>query len=163
MEGPLRMDKVECSLKYLEEVRDLAVKHRANIEYIRSLEEDAQGVGGVDYSRVVVATSPTPDAIPNSVALLVEMKRQAETDSAEYFERKEQARELLNEMDGTYGRLLLLRYVTVLPWVRVAEVLNYDEGSCRNMRNAALEAFYDYLPTQYRNPEPHAILDADFN
>ena len=50
-----RQLRVDCSLKYLEEVRDLAVKHRANIEYIKSLEEDAQGVGGVDYSKAMVA------------------------------------------------------------------------------------------------------------
>lgn len=157
MTPEFRQLRVDCSLKYLTEVRDLAVKHRANIEYIKSLEEDAQGVGGIDYSRVMVSTSPTPDAIPNSVALLIEMKAEAEQASAEYFERKREARRLLDEMDGTYGRLLLLKYVTVLPWVRVAEALNYDEGYCRQMRNDALCEFYDYLPHSYRVPEQPAM------
>ena len=152
-----REARIECSLRYLEEVRDLAVKHRANREYIRSLEEDAQGVGGIDYSRGMVSSSPSPDAVPNSVALLVEMKADAEADAAEYFERKREARRLLDEMDGTYGRLLLLRYVTVLPWVRVAEALNYREDYCRAMRNDALNEFYDHLPTAYRMPEQPAI------
>jgi len=157
-----REARIEHSLRYLEEVRDLAVRHRATDAYIRSLYEDAQGIGGIDYSKDVVSKSPSPDAIPNSVALLIEMKRQAEADAAEYFERKAEARRLLDEMDGTYGRLLLLRYVTVLPWVRVAEALNYDEGSCRNMRNDALCAFYDHLPSAYRMGGTHAIMDADF-
>lgn len=152
-----REARIECSLRYLEEVRDLAVKHRANDAYIRSLYEDAEGVGGIDYSRVMVSSSPTPDAIPNSVALLVEMKESAEAQATEYFARKRQARELLDEMDGTYGRLLMLRFVAVLPWVRVADALNYDEGSCRNMRNDALCAFYDYLPHAYKIPEQPAI------
>lgn len=152
-----RQARIDCSLAYLEEVRSLAVKHRANAEYIRSLTEDAAGVGGIDYTRVMVSTSPNPDKLPDSVALLVDMKREAEADAAEYFERKRDARARLDEMDGTYGLLLLLRYVTVLPWVRVAEALNYDEGSCRNMRNDALCAFYEYLPTEYRMPEQPAI------
>ena len=149
--------RIECSLKYLEEVRDLAVKHRSTVEYIRSLEEDAEGVRGIDYARVNVQTSPTPDAIPNSVALLAEMKAEAEASAAEYFARKREARRLLDEMDGTYGRLLLLRYVTVLPWVRVADVLNYREDYCRAMRNDALCEFYDHLPHAYRMPEQPAI------
>lgn len=152
-----RQLRVEHSLKYLEEVRDLAVRHRATDAYIRSLYEDAEGVGGVDYRRDVVSAPPNIDALPNSVANLIEMKREAEAGAAEYFERKREARALLDEMDGTYGRLLLLRYVTVLPWVRVAEVLNYDEGYCRNMRNDALCEFYDYLPAGYRLPEQSAI------
>lgn len=149
--------RIQCSLRYLEEVRDLAVRHRATAEYIRSLEEDAAGVGGIDYSKVMVSTSPTRDRLPNSVALLVEMKERAEADAQEYFRRKDEARRLLDEMDGTYGRLLMLRYCTVLPWVRVADVLNYSEDYCRQMRNDALCEFYDYLPHAYRMPEQPAL------
>ena len=69
-----REARIEHSLRYLEEVRDLAVRHRATDAYIRSLYEDAQGIGGIDYSKDVVSKSPSPDAIPNSVALLIEMK-----------------------------------------------------------------------------------------
>ena len=144
-------------MRYLEEVRDLAVKHRANDAYIRSLYEDAQGIGGIDYSRDLVSSSKTPDKLPNSVMNLIDMKRQAETDAAEYFERKRDARQRLDEMDGTFGRLLLLRYVTVLPWVRVAEALNYREDYCRSMRNDALCEFYDHLPNVYKIPEHPAI------
>ena len=149
--------RIECAEKYLGEVRDLAVKFRATDAYIRSLYEDAEGIGGVDYTRDLVSSSPTADRLPNSVALLIEMKAQAEAEAAEYFERKREARRLLDDMDGTYGRLLMLRYVTVLPWVRVAEVMNYDEGTCRNMRPDALCAFYDYLPHAYKLPEQSAI------
>jgi hypothetical protein len=149
--------RIEHAERYLREVRDLAVKHRANDAYIKSLEDDAQGVGGVDYSRVMVQTTPTADAMPNSVALLIDMKREAEADAAEYFERKREARRLLNAMDGTHGRLLMLRYVTVLPWVSVADVLNYSEDWCRHMLPDALCEFYDYLPHAYRLPEQQAM------
>ena len=149
--------RIEHSKRYLEEVRALAVKHRANAEYIKSLYEDAAGIGGIDYSRDVIQASPTADRIPNSVANLIEMKRRAEADAEEYTARKMEARGLLDEMDGTYGRLLLLRYVTVLPWVRVAEVLNYSDDWCRHMLNDALCEFYDYLPHAYRIPEQPAI------
>lgn len=152
-----RQLRIDCSLRYLEEVRDLAVRHRANDAYIRSLYEDAQGIGGIDYSRDLVSQMPNLDKLPNSVALLVEMRAEAEADAADYFERKREARALLDEMDGTYGKLLLLRYVTVLPWVRVAEALNYDEGYCRNMRNDALFEFYDHLPHSYKLPGQPAV------
>lgn len=152
-----RQARIDCSLKYLTEIRDLAVKHRATIEYIKSLEDDAKGVGGVDYTRDIVSTSPSADRLPNSVALLIEMKRDAEASAAEYFERKRDARDRLDRMGGTRGRLLLLKYVTVLPWVRVAEVLNYDEVYCRQMRNDALCEFYDHLPLEYRMPGHSAI------
>lgn len=148
---------IACSLRYLEEVRDLAVQHRANAEYIRSLEEDARNVAGVDYSRDVVSSSPSADALPNSVLNLIEMKARAEADAEEYTRRKREARELLDGMSGTYGLLLMLRYVTVLPWVRVAEVLNYSEDWCRHIRNDALVELYDHLPTAYRMPRPPAV------
>ena len=152
-----RQLRIECSLRYLTEVRDLAIRHRANDAYIRSLYEDAEGVAGIDYSKDLIQASPTPDRIPNSVALLIDMKAEAEATAAEYFERKREARRLLDEMDGTYGLLLMLRYCAVLPWVRVAEALNYDENYCRQMRNDALCEFYDYLTIAYRVPGQPAI------
>lgn len=154
--------RIGCAREYLEEVRDLAVRHRANAEYIRSLEEDAQNVGGIDYSRVIVESSPNPDGLPNSVVNLIEMKRKAEADAAEYFERKRDARDRLNELDGIYGRMLLLRYCTALPWSRVAEALNYSDDWCRHMLPDALCSFYDYLPHERQAGATHAILDADF-
>ena len=157
-----REARIEHAERYLSEVRALALRHRATDVYIRSLYEDAEGVGGIDYTRDLVSQPPNVDKLPNSVALLVEMKQKAEADAAEYFERKREARRLLDEMDGVHGRLLLLRYVTVLPWVSVADVMNYDEGHCRNMRPDALCEFYDYLPTDYKMGGTHAILDADF-
>lgn len=154
--------RIACSKEYLEEVRDLAVKHRTNAEYIRSLEEDARGISGIDYSRVMVQSTASMDGLPNSVANLIEMKREAEADAAEYTERKRDARDRLNEMDGTYGRLLLLRYCTALPWSRVADVLNYSEDWCRHMLPDALCEFHDYLPHDRQVGGTHAILDADF-
>ena len=152
-----REARIQCSLKYLEEVRGLAVKHRAMAEYIRSLEEDASSIGGIDYSRVMVSTSLSGDAIPNSVALLIDMKAKAEEEAREYFKRKADARALLDEMGGTYGMLLMLRYCTVLPWVRVADVLNYSTDWCKHMHKDALCEFYDYLPHGYRLPMHPAI------
>lgn len=153
---------IACSRRYLSEIRDLAEKHRAADAYIRSLYEDAEGVGGVNYISALLSGSPNPDKLPNSVALLIEMKREAESDAVEYFERKREARRLLDEMDGTYGRLLMLYYVTALPWSRVAEVLNYSEGWCKHMSADALLGFYDHLPNEYKLGGTHAILDADF-
>ena len=152
-----REARIECSKKYLEEVSDLVSKHRANDEYIRSLYEDAAGVGGIDYSKVMVSGTHEFDKLPNSVQNLVDMKELAEVDAADYTERKRDARDRLNEMDGTYGRLLLLRYVTVLPWKRVADVLNYSEDWCKHLLPDALCEFYDYLPHTYRMPEQPAV------
>lgn len=152
-----REERISHAERYLMEIRDLAVRHRANDAYIKSLYDDAEGVGGVDYSKVMVSQMPYLDGIPNSVALLIEMKREAEADAAEYFERKAEARKVLDEMGGTYGRLLMLYYVTVLPWVRVAEVLNYSEDWCKHMRPDALCEFYDYLPSSYRMPRHSAL------
>lgn len=149
--------RVDCSLRYLSEVRELAIKHRANDLYIKSLYEDAQGIGGIDYTRDLVSATKTPDKLPNSVVNLIEMKAEAEALAEEYTARKREARALLDQMDGTYGRLLLLRYCTVLPWSRVAEALNYREDYCRAMRNDALCEFYDFLPHAYRMPEQPAI------
>lgn len=152
-----REARIEHARRYLAEVRDLAVRHRANDAYIRSLVQDAEGVGGIDYSRAVVSASAPTDRLPNSVANLIEMKREAEADAVAYTERKREARRLLDEMDGTYGRLLMLRYVTALPWVRVADVLNYSEDWCKHMEPDALCEFYDWLPHAYRMPEQPAI------
>lgn len=152
-----REARIEHSLRYLKEVRDLAVRHRVKEMYVKSLEEDASSVGGIDYRHVVAGQMPNIDKVPNSVANLIEMKREAEEMMEEYSELKREAVRLLDEMDGTYGRLLSLYYVTALPWIAVAEALNYSEDWVKHMRNDALCEFYDYLPHVYRMPEQPAI------
>ena len=149
--------RISCAERYLREVRNLAVKHRVKEMYVRSLYEDASGVGGVDYTRVLVSQMPNLDKVPNSVANLIEMKREAELLMEDYTAMKQEAVRLLDEMDGTYGRLLSLYYVTALPWICVAEALNYSEDWVKPMRPDALCEFYDYLPHAYRMPEQPAI------
>lgn len=149
--------RIECSERYLVEIRDLALKHRAKEMYVKMLEEDASSIGGVDYRRVLVSAPPNFDKLPNSVINLIEMKREAEAMMEDYTAMKRDAVRRLDEMDGTYGRLLQLYYTSAFPWATVAEAMNYSEDWCKHMRPDALCEFYDYLPHTYRMPEQPAV------
>ena len=142
---------------YLRRVRD-AKRHIASlnseIEEQRAL---ASGLTGIDYSRVMVQTSPTADAMPDAVARLLDIIEQRVGLVRDYVRMLDGCGQALAAMNGTRADILRYRYLCGYPWERIAISTGYSEQWLYELHNQALDAFYDYMPATERDPLPSAI------
>lgn len=142
---------------YLRRVRD-AKRHIASlnseIEEQRAL---ASGLTGIDYSRVMVQTSPTADAMPDAVARLLDIIEQRVGLVRDYVRMLDGCGQALAAMNGTYGDVLRYRYLCDFSWEQISSRLNYSEQWLYELHGQALDAFYDYMPPTEKDAVPSAI------
>lgn len=142
---------------YLMEIRGL-VRHVRTLEAeIAEQRETAQGITGVDYSKVIGTTSAYGDAIPDAVATLLDMIRDACGELARCVELQGEARKSLTEMGGIEADLLTLRYLLAYSWSDVGDRLNYSPARLKELHRDALFCFYDFMPHYRRDPIPPAL------
>ena len=130
-----------------------AMREAADVQY-----EMADGLRGMDYSRIQVTTSSTPDAIPNAVIAhddagdtLAEI-----ADSAR--EHVKQAACALNTMDDkNEAAALTLYYIACHKWEVVCVELSYSWDGMMTLRRRALLHAYDVMPHSERDPMQPAI------
>ena len=147
----------EQASAYLKRVRD-ARRHiaalNAEVDEVRNL---ASGLKGIDYSRDMVSTSPTDDAMPNAVSKLLDLiaERVALVDS--YVRMMDECGAALANLNGTYSDILRYRYMCDYPWERIAVETHYTEAYLYELHGQALSAFYPHMPERERDPIPRAI------
>lgn len=168
----LQMQRTEAELtpeyeRYcIEQAEAWLSKVRKAAQCAKRLEEQAEAqyaaadnLKGIDYSEVRVQTSPTPDAIPNAVARIIEVgSKLAEiSESAKRYVR-EAADTIAAIDDVSEAACLRLYYVDALPaWGDVQARLgikSYD-GLMR-LRRRALVHVYDAMPYRERDAMPPA-------
>lgn len=121
----------------------------------------ADNLKGMDYSAVRVATSPTPDAIPNAIIAAEEMGEaygNLRDSAARHVARAEQA---LMAMDNQAGARALSLYYLAFDadgkrkydtWEKVCVEMSYSyDGMMKLVRRAKLE-LYDLMPHTERDP-----------
>lgn len=149
--------KAEQAARWLRHVRDL--KHdisrlEDDIEVQRSLALPS----GIDYSRPVVSSSPSADAIPNAVARLEESVARYATELVGYLDEKEQARACIGMLDDARHRAVLsLYYVNAHSWLTVSKTMHYEVSWCRRLRDEALPLVHDVMPREWRTMVPPAM------
>lgn len=147
----------EQARNYLQGVRDLFIHVRCTQLEISTLRETAEGITGIDYSKLTVKSASDGDAIPRAVADLIELIGRACAELAECVERQGEANRCLDEMGGTEASLLKLRYVLAKPWKQVAHGIGYSESRAKHLERDALCCFYDFMPAYRRDPKHPAI------
>ena len=157
MDEEMQRMREEAAEAYLKRMRAAAARIRRMRSELAEQRELVSGLTGVDYTRPVVAASAYGDAVPDSVAELIEMEAAYDAELAALERERADARARLDAMGGREAELLRLYYVSAFPWICVAEVLNLAVSTCKNMRRDALFCFYDYLPHADRVPEIPAI------
>lgn len=157
MDDELERYHREQASAYMKRIRD-ARRHiaalNAEIEEHRAM---ASGLQGIDYSRVLVKTSPSADAIPDAVARLLDVIGERVELVREYTMMLEECGRALTELDGTYADILRYRYVCDYSWEQIACKVNFTEAYCYELHGQALVAFYDHMPAHERDPVQRAI------
>lgn len=147
----------EQASAYLKRVRD-ARRHiaaiNAEVDEVRNL---ASGLKGIDYSRDVVSSSPTDDAMPNAVSKLLDLIAERVELVDSYVRMMDECGAALAAMDGTYSDILRYRYMCDYPWERIAVEMHYSEQWLYELHGQALAAFYPHMPEHERDPLPRAL------
>ena len=141
-------------------------KVRKSAAYARQLEESAaaqyalaDGLKAMDYTRIRVSVSSTPDAIPNAVANHVDMGDKFKEISDDAKRRVTEAAVAIAQLDDpTESTCLHLYYVDSLNgWDDVCERMNYTYDGMMKLRRRALFHAYDVMPYMEREPMQPAI------
>lgn len=132
--------------------------------HIEALAEDvdeirvmASGLRGIDYSRDTVSTIPSDDSITNAVASIfdaIEERVELVRDCTSMFDACDTA---LKAMGGARAALLRAHYCNGISLADAGSMMGYSADWVYRLRDAALEEFYDYIPSSYRDPRHPAI------
>lgn len=148
--------KAEQAAAWLEHVRGLAhdvARMQDRVDVLRSLALPS----GIDYTRPVVSSSLSPDAIPNAVAKLQDAIGDYCADLAAYVDESHDAATRLGRLaDDRYRIVLILYYINGKTWREVGNAAGYDQDHCRRIRTEALPYVYDVMPREWKTPIPRA-------
>lgn len=150
--------RIEQANAWLSKVRKLvqyerAMRQAADVQY-----EMADGLRGIDYSRDQVATSATPDAIPNAVIAHEEAGDSLREIADSAKERIAKAARALDSMDDpTEAAALTLYFLACRTWEQVCVSMRYTWDGMMKLRRRALLHAYDAMPHSERDPMEPAI------
>ena len=130
-----------------------AMRTAADVQF-----EMADGLRGIDYTRIQVCVSPTPDAIPNAVAAHIDAGNSL-VDIADSTRRRiQQATAAIDAMDDkTEAAVLTAYYIACKTWREVGDMLGISYDSIMKLRRSALCSVYDYMPFNEREPLSPAL------
>lgn len=158
MNCELERYRAEQAHAYLERIRRMGSECEALRAQIDDAYYRAEGVGAIDYSAINVSSSPSPDHIPNAVAMLQEWVRDYVSELAAYEgERHEAALSLSLMEDPTEASALRFRYLLGWRWGRVCSEMCYSYDSMMKIRRRALAHYWEVMPRAERDPIPRAI------
>ena len=146
------------SRRYLEHVRRLVARKDVWALTIEQDEALLDGLRGIDYTREKVDGGGYVDKVADLLDRLEANRAQHLANMAELVEVVDDAQRRIGELSPTHARLLMLRYVSDMPWRDVAERMVYNEDYCRKeLHESALVEMHAHLPNEWRDPEPRAV------
>ena len=139
------MPNTQAAKAYLRQYRGLLARCKALSRAIQRAEEDATDVS-VHLKPVSVQTSASGDAMLNSVIRIVEATEQLQREKARCESALADVLAAINAVgDETQKAVLTMRYVEGLPWVRIAENVNYEERQTYVLHGRGLAAVAQWL------------------
>lgn len=151
-EEQLRIAKIDAARRYLDAVKTLKRKAEiAAMEYDATV-QNASGLRGIDYSRDSVTTSPTADAIHNSVMRYQEQLEILKEQSAIAEEAVDECYSLIDRLENNdEAAILRMNFLVNMTLRDIAFALCYGERTVYRKRSDALEHLYEIgLPVPYR-------------
>lgn len=157
-EAELAIAKADAARCYLNDVKRLQRKAElAEVEYKLAISASS-GLRGIDYSRDVVQTSVSPDAIPNAVMKYTELREQVDALKAAADESFTECYGCLNELDPEEGTALRMKYLLGLTDGAIAMSLYVSPRTVNRRIASGLISLYDNgLPAEYRLNKEQAI------
>lgn len=115
--------------QYLQQIYRLDFNIRTLSGQAQFIDEQAQSVPTIDYSKVKVSASHSCEAyFENQVIKSVDLRKRIENEFEAFCTLKAEVHECLNRMQGLEQRLVLtFRYIHFMRWEDIAKEMNCSE------------------------------------
>lgn len=158
MDEEYRQYRIDQAHEWLSKVRRIVECEKSMRVAADTQYELADGLRGLDYSRVQVTVSPTPDAIPDAVIAHEEAGDSLSAIADNARERIEQALNALSKMeDPVEANVLTMHYIEFRKWEQVCHETGYTMDGMAKLRKRALSNAYDIMPHEERDPQYKAL------
>ena len=129
-------------LHYIADLNRTMKEHEEEIERCKAKLD----LASMDYSRVMVTTSPEPDAMLKAVALLEEARQDYATVIAEYEQELKEAWEICHRAGLPECSMLWDYHVERMTWAQVGKKYNYAAKYVSEVARKGIDSIYDALP-----------------
>lgn len=127
--------------EYLNQAYRLNELIRSNELEIKDLEELKDSIGGIDYSKDRVQTSPSGDAgYTKIVHAIADLESAIKEDTEKMLRLKLEIRTVINDVQDNEQKLALkYRYLNFMSWDDVAEKLNVSKRTAIRIHDIAIQ------------------------
>lgn len=133
IKGEYNMTKDELkNIIYLDE------RINSKLRQLDNLKEMRGSISAIDYTKDNVQCSPT-NQLENSVIKIIELENEIDNDIDKLVDKKNEARILINSLEGIEGTVLEMRYLECMKWEEVAYRLNYSIQAIYKIHGQALQ------------------------
>lgn len=145
---------VQVADEYLKAIRDAERRKQLIADERELYMTDLDGVSGIDYSKPVIMSSPSPDGIPNRVLKLLEYSEQLNVLETALDAAIEEAHNKLLAVEGVAGFVLRLHFMLGFKWEVAFAKAGVSETKGYELRREGLLRVYDMgIPEKYGIPE----------
>ena len=138
------------SREYLKRVRSCVHTIAMVRSEIACLEDQLDGLRGIDYSNARGAGVAADDAMVERIARIDELRAEFKAELDINLQAQADAHRSLSHVRQPWRAVLTYRYLEGLPWVDVAGKVGYSVDHCkRDLHDNGLIELYPYIPHEY--------------
>lgn len=126
--------------EYFNEIRAVIDTKARLAQHIQDLKADATAIGGFDYAKPIVQTSPS-NTMENKVMRLVDVVAEYEEVTVRCYERIREAEERLMTLRPEYAQAIRYRYIDRKRLGWIADELGYTERQIKRFIRDGLREF----------------------
>lgn len=127
--------------EYLIQIRDTDLNIRCKEREIFRLRQDIMSLQAIDYSKERISGGQ-PITIADKVANLDAVTDEIMREWSTYFQERERARFMINQIHSTKQRTVLIdRYINGCTWERIAELVGCSRQNIHNLHKRAIKNF----------------------
>ena len=127
--------------EYLIQIRDTDLNIRCKEREIFRWRQDIMSLQAIDYSKERISGGQ-PITIADKVANLDAVTDEIMREWSTYFQERERARFMINQIHSTKQRTVLIdRYINGCTWDRVAELVGCSRQNIHNLHKRAIKNF----------------------
>lgn len=146
--------RIQIADEYLKAIREAERRKQLIADERELYKADMDGLGGIDYSKPNITTSPSPDAIPNKVLKLLEYSQQLDVLETALDVAIEEAHNKLLAIEGAAGFVLRLHFMLGFKWEAAFLKAGVSDTKGYELRKEGLLKVYDMgIPEKFGLPE----------
>ena len=125
--------------EYLEQIRYYKVMLDIKLDELVMQKETIENISGMQISEKV-HTSPTNDAMDNTIIRLEKISTDIEKTIADMLDKKEEVEQVINKIDNLkYREVLYRRYSSCQSWETISEKMHYSKRQAQRLNGFALQ------------------------